>query len=146
MIYIVDEDVSQLQSLVAVMQFLGYEVVQVCNADDAYDRLVDATDVDYVLLDVMLGTRPSSASRFSRVDTQDFLTTGLELATLLAKCGNTHFPKRLAFFSMASQAFLVDKIRERSKLLGIPYLDKKEIGRSVMELGDRIDKIIRSLS
>jgi len=144
-IYIVDEDVVQLQALVAVLEFLGYNVKQISNADDAYDILSNAKDVELAMIDVMLGTRGSSNSRFSRTDTQDFLTTGLVLANLLAACGNPIFPKRIAFLSMASSAFLIDSIRERAKSLDVTYYDKREIGRDIMGFGGSIDSLIKSI-
>lgn len=142
MIYIVDEDVVQLQPLVAVLEYMGRSVAQIDNADDAYDHLRGANDVELVLLDVMLGTRDAETSHFSRVDTQDFLTTGLQLADKLCGCGNSAYPKALAFLSMASRPHLVDQIRERARILGIPYIDKRGMGRGIMEFAGAIEKLI----
>lgn len=142
MIYLVDEDVVQLQSLVAVLEFRGLSVKQIDNADDALDVLKNAIDVDLVLIDVMLGTRDSASSQFTRVNTQDFLITGLELANKLTKSGNNAYPAKLAFLSMASRAHLVDQIKEKARELNVPYLDKRDIGKGIMEFVANIEKLV----
>lgn len=144
MIYVVDEDIVQLQALVAVLEVIGLDVTQIDNADDALESLTSASDVALVLIDVMLGTRDADQSTFSRKSTQDFLVTGLELADRLAKSGNPAFPSRIAFLSMASRPHVVSQIKEKSKELGIPFFDKREIAKGVMEFAEKIKLLVEN--
>jgi len=141
MIYLVDEDIVQLQALVAALEWGGKSVRQIGNADEALTELRNAIDVELVLIDVMLGTRTVGSSEFTRSETQDFLVTGLQLAEKLVKSGNSSYPARLAFLSMASSTHVVEQIRSKAKELGIPYLDKREMSSSIMTFAEKIDRL-----
>lgn len=143
MIYIVDEDVIQLRPYAMELKILGYEVKQIDNADAAFDILCQASDVELVLVDIMLATGDSKTSRYDRESTDDFLKTGLLLLDDLYKHNQTLFPSKLAIFSMGSQNWLVTKIKEASSKYKIPYLRKRDYP-SPYQFGQKIHDLLNN--
>ena len=145
-IYIVDEDKLQLKPYALEFEVLGYSVQQIVDADAALVVLSSANDVDFVLLDVMLGAQDAPESRFTRDQTDDFLKTGLVLLELLVDANPNSFPNKAAFFSMAATNGLVAEIEAIRKKYRIPFLRKGDyrdpfkLVQTVIDLADMDDE------
>lgn len=126
MIYLVDEDVNQLSAFAEELRFRGYNVLQIDNADSAFDCLTTAQDVELVIVDVMLGTADPEISRFSREKTTDFLTTGLALLEDLFLVDGSKFRNKIILFSMTSTPNLVQAVQRASTLYAAPFLRKRD--------------------
>lgn len=129
MIYFVDEDKNELEPYVYELEGRGYDCQILRNADRAYDVLVGATDIQVVVVDVMLATANARTSRFDAISTENFVTTGLKLIEeLIANQpqGQNVFPSKAVFFSSARIEQVVSRIEKMSATYNIPYLDKNE--------------------
>lgn len=126
MIYLVDEDVNQLSAFAEELRFRGFAVLQIDNADSAFDCLIAAEDVELVIVDVMLGTADSEISRFSRERTSDFLTTGLALLEDLFFVDSDKFKSKVLLFSMTSTPTLLQTVLRASAKYGAPFLRKRD--------------------
>jgi ActR/RegA family two-component response regulator len=141
LIYLVDEDVSQLSAFADELRFRGYNVKQIENADDAYSWLVAAQDVQLVIIDVMLGTLDPDTSRFSRDKTLDFLTTGLALIKDLVDHDPDKFKHKLVLFTMTSTPNLVMEVQHASQEYHAPFLRKRDYV-SPYSFGTKIEEIL----
>jgi CheY-like chemotaxis protein len=130
MIYFIDEDVNETEPYVYHMRFLGYEATVIDNADDAFELLVNASDIDAVILDVMLATKKSESSRFNALSTNNFVTTGLKLLDDLVQQGNENnagkIPEKVVLFSAATRQEIVSQITSKKEEHGVIYLNKLE--------------------
>lgn len=142
MIYVVDEDSSQLTPYLVELELRGYQVYPIDNADDAYKQLSGASDIELVVLDIMLAAGPASTSRFSREKTRDFILTGLAVIEELAKVNSKHFPSDIVVFSMANQDWAVSEIRKITNQYQIPYLQKRDYP-SPFAFGETITQILK---
>jgi len=144
MIYFVDEDSTQLTPYIVELELRGYQVVPIDNADDAYKVLSGASDIQLVILDIMLAAGPSGTSRFSRERTHDFILTGLALLEDLNNTNAAHFPRRVVVFSMANQDWVVNDIRKAAEQYQIAYLQKRDYP-SPFGFGEKIAEILKGL-
>ncbi len=142
MIYIVDEDVYQLRPYAIELEIRGYDVKQLNNADCAYRTLSQASDIDLVLLDIMLSTEDSNTSKYTREATRDFIKTGLLLLNDLVLSNPRYFPRCLAVFSMGTQEWLVREIIEETEKHSIPYLRKREYP-SPYAFGNKVEELLK---
>ncbi len=126
MIYLVDEDVNQLSAFAEELRFRGFDVLQIDNADSAFDCLLAAQDIELVIVDVMLGTADPEISRFSRERTTDFLTTGLALLDDLFLVDGQKFKSKILLFSMTSTPTLLQAVQRASSQYGAPFLRKRD--------------------
>lgn len=143
MIYIVDEDVLQLRPYAIELEIRGFQVKQINNADCAYRVLSNASDIELVLLDIMLATEDAGNSRYTREATRDFIKTGLILLEDLSHTNPTYFPSHVAVFSMGSQEWLVREIIEKTQKANIPYLRKREYP-SPFAFGNKVEELIQN--
>ena len=143
-IYLVDEDKIQLEPFKVELEFRGYSVEFIKDADEAFLKLsrIGADDVDLVIIDVMLAANINKeSSKFNRHETNDFLETGLRLIEKLQKANPTIFPKKAILFSNATDSDLVNAIEKAASTFFIPYLDKRRF-QSPLEFGDKIEEIL----
>lgn len=138
MIYFVDDDVNQMRPFRDELEFRGYTVKSLRHSDEALQCLRQASDVELVILDVMLGTGPKESSEFSREETRDFLITGLALINKLMTESHDKFKNKVVIFSMASQSIVLDEISKSIDEHGVTYLrktnyaDPEEFGNKVI--------------
>lgn len=135
MIYFVDEDVNETEPYVYHMQSLGFKTRVLENADDAFDCLVKAQDIEVIILDVMLAARVSGSSRFDASSTNNFVTTGLKLLEDLVQQrgddGSNAIPQKIILFSAAARPEVVNLIssaRDTYKIVYLNKLDYDEVG------------------
>lgn len=144
MIYFVDEDVKETEPYIYHLRFLGFDATIIDNADDAFEHLVTASDIDAIVLDVMLSTRNSSASRFDAISTNNFVTTGLKLLDDLVQQrqgdGTKQIPNKVVLFSAATRPEVVSMICAKRDFYKIPYLNKMEYDEV-----DRFAKMIQNV-
>ena len=126
MIYFIDDDVNQMWPFRNELEEQGYQVKALRNADEAFDHLEQAQDIELVIMDVMIGTGPKQTSRFSAAETDDFLKTGLVLVDKLMQKNASKLQKRLLVFSMAHQIPLVGEIEKTVNKYNITYLRKPD--------------------
>lgn len=141
MIYLVDEDVNQLSAFAEELRFRGYSVLQIDNADSAYDSLLAAQDIELVIVDVMLGTADPEISRFTREKTMDFLTTGLSLLDDLFFVDAQKFRNKVILFSMTSTPNLLQVVQRASQQYSAPFLRKRDYV-SPFSFGERVQAIL----
>ena len=146
MIYYVDEDIDETDPFVVELMKAGYNVKILNNADTAFEALIEADDIEVVILDVMLATAGGNVSRYSAKDTNDFVTTGLVLLDDLTQQykakGEDVIPKRVIIFSGAQQEDVKTRIENAAKKYHLQYLDKKDYDDSFSFI-DKIDSIIK---
>ena len=131
MIYFIDEEINQVSPYADELRLLGYSVKQIGNADDGLNAILAATDVELVIVDVMMSTQSKELSVFLASNTQNFLSTGIELLEKVATSKEQgmrldFFPSKTVVFSMANQQPLVDKITLFCNNHKVSFLKKKE--------------------
>jgi len=146
-IYIVDEDAIQLEPFKVELELRDYNVKFLKDADEAYNVLTELPDdeVTLAIIDVMLSVNvDSKVSQFNRIETNDFLETGLILTRKLSNKKPNIFPKKALLFSNATNPELVTSIRNNAEKYKIPYLDKSDY-QSPLAFGDRVEDILTGL-
>lgn len=145
MIYFVDEDRNEMRPFRQELAMRGFNTRQLFNADDGFNALFDARDVELAIIDVMLSTDDVKSSRFSRDETNNFLITGLVLVRDLfdqAEClCKKLFPKKIILYSHATEINLVQKIQKVALDYGILYLSKNDYDNP-FEFANKIEEII----
>lgn len=148
MLYFVDEDKNELEPYVFELEGRGYQCKILRNADDAYDVLLTANDIELAVIDVMLATANAQTSRFAAVDTDNFVTTGLTLLDHLVENQGAErssiFPSRAIFFSSARIGAVVSKIKHKAERHNVRYLDKNEFS-STPEFANAITDVLGAL-
>jgi ActR/RegA family two-component response regulator len=145
MIYLIDEDFIELRSFVLELKLRGFEVQQLLDADEAYVRLKEESNIELAIIDVMLSTAESSSSRYDRIQTNNFVTTGLSLLKDLSSDNPLCFPKKAVLFSHASIPTLVQKIQKVSDDCKIQYLDKNDYDNPY-DFANEIEEIIKKVN
>ncbi len=147
MIYFVDEDVNEMIPFAIELENRGYKYKMLSNADEGFAELVSATDVQAVILDVMLATEEKSKSRFDAIRTNNFVTTGLVLLDdlveqyIVRNC--TDLPRKVIIFSAAQRREIVGKIEEKATQYEISYLDKKEYD-DTFTFAEKVEEIMKN--
>lgn len=145
MIYFVDEDVNETEPYAYHMNYLGYKTTIIDNADDAFHILINAQDIEAIVLDVMLATKQSADSMFRAIDTNNFVTTGLklleELTDQLQNHDNVKIPKKVILFSAATRQEIVNQITQSKERYGVEYLNKLDYD-DVDDFADKIMEVI----
>ncbi len=147
MIFFVDEDFRQLRALVSELAFRNIIVEVIPDADQAYDRLseVKVSEVDLVLVDVMLAASPNEAlSRYSRARTDDYHKTGLLLLDDLCEVNPVVFPSRAVYFTHANNGTLVAAVERSASQNKVPLLKKKDFN-TAHHFGDAIEKLVAQI-
>lgn len=152
MIYFVDEDIHYLEPLAIAMQNRGYKTSILIDADEAFSTLINATDIEAIILDVMLATAEEGESRYDSVATNNFVITGLslldDLAAQYSSKGDNTTLKKVIIFTAAQQDYIIKKINDKLKQYkndGIPimYLDKKDYDITFV-FADKIEEIMNN--
>lgn len=146
-VYVVDEDLAAYEPWAVELDYRGFVVRSIGNADDAYEELVQVPEgrIELVLIDVMLATRRAEESRFSVERTDLYLETGLRLLEDLSDHRPNAFPLRGALLTNTSNATTFAAAVRTSKAFSVPLWLKGEIA-SPMDFGDRVDAHIRHIS
>lgn len=146
-IFIVDEDAIQLEPFKVELEIRGFKVEFILDADEAFKALskVSNDQITLAIIDVMLAVNVKRGlSKFDRIETNDFLKTGLILIEKLAELNPEIFPQKALFFSNATNQELVMSIEEEAEKYQIPYLDKSNY-QSPLAFGDIIEEIIKKI-
>lgn len=143
MIYFVDEDVGQLRPWAIELRMRGFGVEMLRNADVAWERLLNTTDVELVLIDIMLAAQENDQSRYSRAATDNYLETGLVFLDELVQQRPQYFPARAAILTMTGLPRLLQKAQLACQKYNIPLLRKFEFA-TPLEFGDEIEGILDS--
>ncbi len=146
MIYFVDEDINETEPFAIELQNRGYKTTILCNADEAFSALINANDIEAVILDVMLATSEEGNSRYNAVETENFITTGLSLLDDLVdqfkEREDNAIPDKVILFSAAQRKWVVDMIITKASHYQIEYLDKKFYDDTFI-FADKIVEIIK---
>jgi hypothetical protein len=137
MIYFVDEDELDILDIVEEFRDNGHSVTQLTTADEAFRKLQNADDIEFLIIDLMLATDINS-KMFDAIETDNFTKTGLVLFDkLIAAWGGEESEKSLeirkksSIFSAATDSTLVDSINAAVGNLGIRYLRKRDYDDSL---------------
>jgi len=142
MIFLIDEDETQVRPFKTELEIRGLKVISILSADAALHSLKKRTDIDLAIIDVMLAADTNGDTKdFSRENTKDFKTTGLRLLERLVELNPTVFPNRAVLFSMATTAEMVSEIKIECGKFGVEFLRKAEFA-SPLEFGDKIEEIL----
>lgn len=144
MIYFVDEDVQYAREFSVPLVLRNLEVKILSDADAAYNTLESATNVDCVIVDIMLATGDAGASRFSSAETDGFLRTGILLMSYLSNCRPTLFPHRFVVLSAAGTSLMLD-VKKYCLEQRITVLRKSDF-RDPSALADELQKIMKRLA
>lgn len=143
-IYFVDEDYAKLYALIVELEFRGYTVVPIGDADRAYDALATAPDVELAIIDVMLAAG-EGASNYWEGRTDGGRVTGLVLLEDLKRARPDIFPRRAALLTAASTHQLINQVRQSSQLNHVPIWQKGEMS-SPKEFGDHVALWLKALA
>lgn len=133
MIYLIDEDLRKLRSLVFELRILGYDVEQISNADEGFNRLCDIepSAVDLVIVDVMLSAHHERLkSRYTIEATESFQKTGLVLVKDLVNRNPSVFPSFAVFLTHAADRQLVDEVNRTAREYNMNVLRKRDFNTS----------------
>ena len=134
MIYFVDEDKIDIDPYAMYLSSLGHKVKLLHDADEAYNTLIEANDIELIILDVMLATAEGENSRYSPQDTHFFTITGLTLLDDLVsyyknganrKASNI-IPNKVILFSAATSSKIVNLINNKVQAYNIEFLPKDD--------------------
>lgn len=125
-IYFIDEEIGEGSAYPIKLRMEGYSVKPIPDATSGYNRMVSATDIDLIFVDVMLASGLDPAEQFSRQHTQDGLSTGLVLVEALRHVLPPNVFSRVVLFSGAISAALVTQIEEYGLRHDIQFWRKGE--------------------
>ena len=112
MIYFVDEDVSQISQWASILRMKGMQTCVLRDADTALEHLSQCDDIELVFIDVMLAAAPDTQNRiFTRAQTDDYHSTGVELLKALVERQPRFFPSYAIFLSQAGQSMILEKVK-----------------------------------
>lgn len=140
-IYFIDEDHPKLLAWIIELEYRGYHVKPVKEADAAFDYLQNATDVELAIIDVMLAASARRDSFFTEERTDAGLITGLVLLDRLMQARSDIFPNRAQLLTAATNRHPYFAARDKSENLGIPLVLKTDIDSS-REFGNVVEKAI----
>lgn len=143
-VYFVDEDFGRYGPWIVECSFQRLDVCGIGDADQAYNQLTDATDVELVVVDVMLSAKYQS-SRFSPERTDNYLKTGLCLAEDLASNGGPAFPNRIVLLTNAVGDDIFRAANDVRKMLDIPLWQKPQI-LSPFDFAERVRRRVDELT
>lgn len=142
-IYFVDEDFPKLKAWAIELEYLGYTVRPVFDADRAFTLLRTANDIEWVVIDVMLAGSEQSISQYTEDKTDQGLTTGLTLLANLTVERPDYFPWRAQLLTAATNNATYRAARECATRFGVPLMFKADID-SPREFGRLIVDAIAS--
>lgn len=149
MIYFVDEDIHEIELYSIEMDNRGYQTVILKNADEAFEIIPKAKNIELIILDVMLATSDGKTSRYTSYQTDSFVTTGLSLLEELVEQNKNikclGIPEKVVLFSAASMVWVVEKINQAKERHEIHYLDKKDY-EDAFQFGEDIEKILKKVN
>jgi hypothetical protein len=121
-IYYVDEEFNRNRSKIRYLGLKGLAVRYLPNAEVAWDAIYEATDIELIIVDVML----AAGSRYGRAETNGFLTTGLSLVADLLQQKTALQPSRILLFSAATRADITSEIQKLVNERGVRYARKTD--------------------
>ncbi len=142
-IYFVDEDYSKLFSWIMELEFRGYQVRALEDADRALKVLLQAQDIDWVIIDVMLAASEQPDSRYEEDRTDQGLTTGLVLLNDLCELRPELFPSRVQLLTAATTATPLIMAKELAAKLKIEVTLKSLID-SPRDFGEVVEAAMRT--
>lgn len=129
MIYFVEEDVPYAKEFSVPLILRGYDVEILPDADTALARLDRATDIELVVIDIMLATRDAVNSQFKPDETDGFLLTGLNLMFHLSAKRGDIFPRRFVVLTAASELTISNRLVGVCRNMRVPILRKGDYRR-----------------
>ena len=126
MIYIVDEDIVQMSSLKTEFEFRGYEVKMISNADDAWDIIPGESNLDLVIIDIMLAAKPPQESRYKSDKTRSYTITGICLAEDFLEQYNEMFKNKIVYLSHTNENGILSTIEKSVTKNNIAFFRKHE--------------------
>ncbi len=142
-VYLVDEDYYKFEAWILELELRGYQVQAIGDADRAYEILCDADDVELIIIDVMLSSRPDESSRYPEDRTDDNLITGLVLVKDLLGVRRDVVPSRTALLTNTSNDDTWAEAEGLADDLGIRLLEKNEFP-SAMQFGDAVVELVEA--
>ncbi len=146
MIFFVDEDSSAFGAWILELEVRGHSVQIIRNADAAFVRLceVNESEVNLVVIDVMLAVADPASTRFGGERTDDNLETGLYLLKDLCEQNGDVFPRCAILLTNTANPTTKREARKMSSTFGTPLWEKSAI-YSPVNFGDRIEQRLREL-
>lgn len=142
-IYFVDEDFPKLYSWVVELEFLGYKVIPIGDADRAYSALRSADDIEWVIIDVMLAASEQPDSRYTDGRTDQGLVSGLTLLADLCAVRPDVFPAKAQLLTAATLAGPLAAAEKAARKHNIRLIRKYDVG-SPLDFGELILDAMRA--
>ncbi len=142
MIYFVDEDFGQTRHYRSELIARGYEVTPILTADEAFEILTGADNIDLAIIDVMLAVSDHESERFSRKRTEDYLQTGIVLLEELCKSNSENFPSRAVLLTNTVRQSVLQRAQRVKAEHNVSLLRKNEMSTS-FEFGESIEALLR---
>ena len=138
MIYFVDEDFGQTRHYRSELIARGHQVTPILTADEAFEILTGADDIQLAIIDVMLAVSDHESERFSRNRTEDYLQTGIVLLEELCASNPEAFPSRAVLLTNTVRQSVLAHAQRVRQVLNVPLLRKNEMS-TAFEFGEELE-------
>lgn len=136
-IYFVDEDYPKFRAWLLELEYRNLRVQPLEDADRAFAVLEVATDIEWVIIDVMLAASEREVSRYEVGRTDGSLETGLVLLRDLCRVRPDVFPHRAQLLTNTTNDSTYRAARQCAFDHGIELIDKVSVD-GARDFGDRI--------
>jgi CheY-like chemotaxis protein len=139
MIFFIDEDSAAFRAWTSELRLRGLQVECLWNANEAFDRLykIEQTEVQLVIIDVMLAVEDVDDDRFSLERTYEYLETGLCLLDDLVEQNPAVFPDRAVLLTNTINEKILRAAVKKSTGHKVPLWKKANI-YSPVDFGDLV--------
>lgn len=144
-IYFIDEDYPTLWPWILELELRDQRVVPILDADRAFHILRSATDIEWVIIDVMLAGSEQLDSQYTENRTDQGLTTGLVLLQDLCQIRPDVFPAKAHLLTAATNRHPYQAANRMSRELNVPLTLKTDI-EGPADFGDVVLKAINRTS
>lgn len=142
-IYFVDEDYPKLYSWLVELEFRGYTVKPLADADRALETLQHSMSIDWVIIDVMLAASEQPDSRYREERTDQGLITGLRLLGDLAELRPDVFPRKAQLLTAATNKHPYVEAHRFATEFGVELTLKTDID-SPRDFGDAVEAAMQA--
>ncbi len=137
-VYFVDEDFPKLYSWIVELEFRGFVVKPLGDADRALEVLQHSDSVEWVIIDVMLAASEQANSRYREERTDQGLITGLTLLNDLCELRPDVFPRKAQLLTAATNRHPFVEAHSLAERIGIELTLKTDI-HSPKDFGDAVE-------
>lgn len=136
-VYFVDEDYPKFKAWLLELEYRNMTVRPITDADRAYQVLLEANDVEWVVIDVMLAASEKESTRFDAGRTDGSLETGLVLLRDLCDARPDVFPRRAQLLTNTTNQTTYRAAQQCAAEFSIDLIDKTSVD-GARDFGDKI--------